>query len=157
MILVAALGMALALGLTACAVEFQNRQPAQEVKQRAKPVDSVYAGWRVYQDRCAACHGADAAGTARAADLRQTLRQMGPRRFVSVVLVRYDWPLQAGQARGEGAAREALIDEVEQRRQGSLAMPAWQGEPEVQAHILDLYAYLSARSDGTLGPGRPQR
>lgn len=29
------------------------------------------------------------------------------------------------------------------------------GEPSVGAHILDLYAYLSARVHGTQGPGRP--
>jgi hypothetical protein len=36
-----------------------------------------------------------------------------------------------------------------------LTMPAWQGEPRVTAHIVDLYAYLSARAQGTQGPDRP--
>jgi len=64
-------------------------------------------------------------------------------------------PLPAGQARGDGAARDALITEIEQRRQGGMTMPAWQGEPTVQAHIVDLYAWVSARAQGTQGPGRP--
>jgi hypothetical protein len=34
-------------------------------------------------------------------------------------------------------------------------MPAWDGNPMVSAHIVDLYAYLSARAEGTQGPGRP--
>jgi hypothetical protein len=34
-------------------------------------------------------------------------------------------------------------------------MPAWQSEPVVNAHIIDLYAYLSARADGKLDVGRP--
>jgi hypothetical protein len=34
-------------------------------------------------------------------------------------------------------------------------MPAWQGEPVVNAHVMDLYAYLSARSEGRLAAGRP--
>jgi hypothetical protein len=34
---------------------------------------------------------------------------------------------------------------------------AWQDEPPVNAHVLDLYAYLSARADGVAGPGRPRR
>ena len=38
---------------------------------------------------------------------------------------------------------------------GTLTMPAWQGEPVVTAHVMDLYAYLSARADGRQGPGRP--
>ena len=42
-----------------------------------------------------------------------------------------------------------------QRQQGALSMPAWQGEPRVNAHIMDLYAYLSARAEGRQGPGRP--
>jgi hypothetical protein len=29
------------------------------------------------------------------------------------------------------------------------------GVPPVNAHIVDLYAYLSARARGTQGPGRP--
>jgi hypothetical protein len=34
-------------------------------------------------------------------------------------------------------------------------MPAWQGEPIVIVHIVDLYAYLSARAQGAQGSGRP--
>jgi hypothetical protein len=34
-------------------------------------------------------------------------------------------------------------------------MPAWQDEPPVKAHIMDLYAYLSARADGRQGTGQP--
>ena len=38
-----------------------------------------------------------------------------------------------------------------------MEMPAWQGEPAVNAHILDLYSYLSARADGRLPTGRPPK
>ena len=41
------------------------------------------------------------------------------------------------------------------RQEGALIMPEWQGEPRVNAHIMDLYAYLSARAQGTQGPERP--
>ena len=141
--------------LGGCTVQFQNRQAAQEVAERARPPGSLYAGWRVFQERCAACHGADATGSSRAPDLLPRVRDMGPRRFVSLVLNRYDWPLPAGPARAEGPAREALLTDIEQRRQGAMTMPAWQGEPTVQAHIIDLHAWLSARAQGTQGPGRP--
>lgn len=150
--------LAAGLLLAACSgVEVQNRQPAQELaQQQARPPGSVYTGWRVFQDRCATCHGADATGS-RGPDLLPRVREIGQRRFVSLVLLRYDWSLPSGEAKSEGAAREALIEQIVQRRQGAVEMPAWQGEPRVTAHIADLYAYLSARAEGTQGPGKPTR
>lgn len=147
-------GFAAALLLAGCAVELQNRQPAQEIAQAAKPPGSVYAGWRVFQDKCARCHGPAANGTAGGPDLLPRVREMGPHRFVNLVLKRYDWSLPAAQS-GESAAREALIEAIVQRKEGALTMPAWEGEPRVNAHIADLYAYLSARAEGTQGAGRP--
>jgi cytochrome c2 len=145
----------LALGLAACAVELQNTQPAQEMAQQAQPPGSVYTGWRVFQDKCVRCHGAAATGTQLGPDLLPRVREMGARRFVNLVLYRYDWNLPAAGAGSESAAREALIEQVLQRNEGALSMPAWQGEPRVTAHIADLYAYLSARAQGTQGLGRP--
>ena len=82
------------------------------------------------------------------------LREMGSRRFVGLVLTRYDWALPAGQAKGS----EAQIDAALQRQPGmAVSMPAWQGEPSVSAHIVDLYAYLTARADGSQGAGVPVR
>jgi len=149
--------LAIALALPGCAVEVQNRQASQTLAREAAPPGSVYAGWRVYQDRCARCHGADASGSATAPDLRVTMREMGPRRFVGLVLRRYDWNLPAGQAAGESAAREALIDQVLQRGEAALLMPAWGSEPGVSGHVMDLYAYLAARAEGTQGPEQPTR
>lgn len=144
-----------ALSLAGCAVEVQNKQPSQEIAQASRPPGSVYTGWRVFQERCAGCHGLAATGTAKGPDLLPRVGQMGPHRFVNLVLRRYDWSMPASQAGSEGAAREAFIEGIVQRREGALAMPAWQGEPRVNAHIADLYAYLSARAQGTQGPGRP--
>jgi mono/diheme cytochrome c family protein len=111
----------------------------------------VYTGWRVFQDRCASCHGPDASGSAKAPDLLPRVQQMGPRRFVGLVLQRYDWNLPPGSSKGS----DALVDEVLQRQEPAITMPAWEGNPTVSAHIADLYAYLSARADGTQGRGRP--
>jgi len=144
-----------ALLLAGCAVEVQNRQAAQELAQLSKPPGSVYTGWRVFQDKCAGCHGPAATGAAGAPDLLSRVRDMGARQFVSLVLKRYDWNLPAGQAGSQGAARDALIEGIVQRREEPLSMPAWQGEPRVSAHIVDLYAFLSARAQGTQGPDRP--
>ena len=141
--------------LAACAVELQNPQAARELAQENRQAGSVYTGWRVFQDKCAACHGPAATGTSAAPDLLPRVREMGARRFVNLVLRRYDWNLPAAQAGSESAAREALVEQMLQRREGALTMPAWQGEPRVQAHIADLFAYLSARAEGTQGPGRP--
>ncbi len=152
----AALASALMLG--GCAVEVENTQAAEELARRAKPPGSVYIGWRVFQDRCAGCHGAMATGTAGAPDLLPRVRDMGSRQFVSLVLKRYDWSLPVAQARSEGADRDALIEDILQRKEHyMLTMPAWQSEPVVNAHIVDLYAYLSARAQGTQGPGRPNQ
>lgn len=149
------LGLSSALLLSGCAVELQNRQAAQELAQRSLAPGSVYTGWRVFQDRCASCHGPAANGSAAGPDLLPRVREMGPREFVSLVLERYDWALP-GARTGHGAAPdEALIDAIAQRRQGALDMPTWHGEPRVSAHIVDLFAYVSARAQGTQGPDRP--
>ncbi|BCO26088.1 hypothetical protein MIZ03_0968 [Rhodoferax lithotrophicus] len=146
-----------ALLLSGCAVEVENTQAAQELAQRAKPPGSVYAGWRVFQDKCASCHGTAASGTVGAPDLLPRVRDMNPRQFVNLVLTRYDWGQALAQASRDQAARETLVDSLLQRKGYMLTMPAWQGEPGVNAHILDVYAYLSARADGTQGPDRPVR
>lgn len=141
--------------LAGCAVEVQNKLAAQELARLEKPPGSVYTGWRVFQDRCAGCHGPAATGTAGGPDLLPRIREMGPHQFVNLVLTRYDWGLPAAQTSSGNAAREALVEELVQRKEYMLTMPAWQGEPRVTAHIVDLYAYLSARADGTQGPARP--
>lgn len=150
----AGLGMAAAL-LAGCAVTWENRQAAQEMAQQARAPGSVYLGWRVFQDKCAACHGAAATGTANAPDLLPRVRDLGARGFVSRVLQRYDLTQPATQA-GSGLPRtDAQIEVVMQRQDAPLNMPAWQSEPRVNAHILDLYAYLTARAEGRQGPERP--
>ena len=150
--------LASALLLAGCAietVEIQNRQAAQEVAQLSKPPGSVYLGWRVFQDKCAGCHGPAATGTGNAPDLLPKVREMGSRQFVSLVLQRYDLNLPAAQTGSDSAARNAQVEVIMERREAPLTMPEWQGEPRVNAHIVDLYAYLSARAAGTQGTGRP--
>jgi len=120
--------LAPALLLAGCAVEVENTQAAQEVARLSRPTGSVAIGWRVFQNKCASCHGAAATGTANGPDLLPRVRDMGSRQFVSLVLKRYDWNLPPAQAGSEGAAREALIDEIlERRRNFKPTMPAWDG------------------------------
>ena len=149
----ALVGAALLL-VSACAVEVQNVQAAREIERAKAPPGSVMLGWRVFQDKCARCHDDSATGPG-GDQLLERVRVLGPRRFVDLVLRRYEWTLPAAQASAEGAAREALLEAMLQRQAGAVTMPAWQGEPRVEAHIVDLYAYLSARAEGTQGSGRP--
>jgi cytochrome c553 len=147
--------LVMALVLAGCAVEFQNRQASQEVAQLAKPPGSVYMGWRVFQDKCASCHGPAATGSSNAPDHLPKVRDLGARQFLSLVLQRYDLNQPASAVRSDGAAKDAQVEVIMQRKDAPLSMPAWQGEPRVNAHIADLYAYLSARAQGTQGPERP--
>ena len=152
--------LALATGglllLAACAVEVQNVKPAQDVARRARPNGDLQAGWRVFQQKCAGCHGATATGTANGPDLLPRLREMGAHQFVGLVLRRYDWILAAAESSPGTAMQDSLVEKIVQGKEGTVTMPAWQGDPAVTAHIIDLYAYLSARAEGTQGPGRPR-
>jgi mono/diheme cytochrome c family protein len=143
------------LALAGCAAQVQIAQPAPQRARGATPPGSVYTGWRVFQDKCATCHGATADGSSGAPDLLPIVRAMGPRQFVSVVLDRYDWGMPIAPAGDTRAAREAQVDTVLQRSLAPLLMPAWGAEPRVNAHIADLQVYLAARADGTQGPARP--
>ncbi|HSW26008.1 MAG TPA: c-type cytochrome [Burkholderiaceae bacterium] len=142
--------MAAALWIAGCAVQGDHTKAAQ----RSEPPGAVYMGWRVFQANCAGCHGAGATGGA-GPDLLPRVRDLGQRQFVDMLLTRYEWanpPAQAGRPNPE---RQAWIDDIVQRRTGAIAVPASRGEPAVNAHLVDLYAWLSARADGTQGPGRP--
>jgi len=142
--------------LGACATHLANTQAAEQLEAQAEPAGSVYLGWRVFQDRCARCHGDSASGKAGAPDLLPRMRTLGPREFADWVLLRYQWPARSSSD-PSGADRTAYVDNVVRGRSGEVTMPAWQDEPSVTAHVMDLHAYLSARAEGTQGPGRPAR
>ena len=116
----------------------------------------MYTGWRVFQDKCASCHGPAGLGTAAAPNLLPKVRDIGPRQFVDIVLRRYDWNIPPDRIASQGAGREALLEQLVQRQDYMLTMPVWQGEPRVSAHIVDLYAYLLARAEGKQDTDRPQ-
>lgn len=141
--------------LISCAVEVQNTQPSKDLVKLATPPGSVYVGWRVFQSRCAGCHGPAAMGSSQAPDLLPLVRTMGSRQFVGLVLHRYDLGLPVGQVKAPAPLNEALVDDIVQQKAPPLTMPAWQGEPVVTASILDLFAYVSARAQGTQDAGRP--
>ena len=122
----------------------------------------TYTGWRLFHSACYGCHGVDAVGTDLAPNLVERVKTLTPRAFATRVLTSYRIVLPANEANTEEdrtAAREAMVDEIMRRERGSAAlivMPAWGIDPKVTPHVLDLYAYLSARADGKLGPGKPK-
>lgn len=121
----------------------------------------TYTGWRLFHSTCYGCHGVDAAGTDIAPNLVERVRTLTPRAFATKVLTSYRIVLSANEANSEDrtAVREAVIEEVMRRERGArgqVIMPAWEADPKVAPHVLDLFAYLSARADGKLGLGEPK-
>ena len=121
----------------------------------------TYTGWRLFHTTCYGCHGVDATGTDMAPNLVERVKTLTPRAFATKVLTSYRivLPVIEGSTEDRSAQREALIEEVMRRERGGrgqVVMPAWQADPQVNAHVLDLFAYLSARADGKLGPGEPK-
>jgi len=138
------------------AINLAGEAPPYRVAD-GKVDQSTYVGWRLFQTNCAQCHGSSAAGTDRAPDLLPRVKEMSQARFVGTVLQRYKELTPAGEAFAESGSREALIAEILQRKTGGIPMPAWDGDPNVKPHILDLYSYLRARADGALDERRPEQ
>lgn len=80
------------------------------------------------------------------------------RDFSIKVLSRYRFTVSAQTAGGDDKTelREEFLQQVLRRQRGDLLMPAWDADPNVKPHVLDIYAYLRARADGALAPGRPK-
>jgi hypothetical protein len=143
--------------LVGCKMEFINARPARELKPPPLLEGDLYAGWRVFQSKCASCHGTAATGGNRAPDLLPLVREMSARHFAELVLKRYDLGNGLGKSTSNQSTVDTRIDDILRLKEPPIEMPAWQGEPAVNAHILDLYSYLIARADGRLATGRPPR
>lgn len=148
--------LVLGLLLSGCSMEFINARPARELNPPPIAVN-LYAGWRVFQAKCSQCHGESAKGSERAPNLLPIVRSMSARHFSEMVLKRYDLGNSLVQGSEKKATTDAYVADILNRKEPPMAMPVWQGEPTVNAHILDLYAYLSARADGKLGTERPSQ
>lgn len=120
----------------------------------------TFQGWRVFHSVCHVCHGKGAVGTDIAPSLLRRMETLTPAEFAERVLVRYRLlaPGDTRAAVNPTQSREAVIAEVTARKrgpQGHISMPAWERDAPTNAHILDLYAYLSARSNGMIGIEQP--
>jgi hypothetical protein len=120
----------------------------------------TYRGWKVFHTTCYSCHGVDALGTDVAPSLVERVKLLSPREFTFKVLTRYRIVVPSSETGDDQTAiRDAIIEEVQKQergKRGEILMPPWEANTRVKPHVLDLYAYLSARSDGALGPGRPK-
>ncbi|QGX03786.1 c-type cytochrome [Beggiatoa leptomitoformis] len=92
---------------------------------------TTFKGWRVFHSVCYVCHAQDAIGSSFAPSLVERLKDFPKERFVHSVT--------------EGFKGQIGI------------MPSWKDNPNVMPHLDELWAYLRARSDGVLLPGRPEK
>ena len=106
-------------------------QDAAEGTQVCKVNKVTYIGWRTYTANCLRCHGQDGVGSTFAPSLLDKMKEIDRERFMTSVAKGY-----TGQVG---------------------VMPPWEGNPNVSRYYEHLYAYLKARSDGVLPPGRPAR
>ena len=120
---------------------------------------ATYLGWRVFHSACYTCHGVDATGTSVGPNLVEKVKDLSAADFATKVLTRYRITLGFDEAAADDntALRRAFLEQVLKYERGELIMPAWQRDPNVRPHILDIYGYLRARSDGVLDEGRPEQ
>lgn len=150
----------LAAPLLAAAAEKRQGSEAKPYRVVAGKVDeSTFLGWRAFHSACHACHGVDAVGTDVAPNLVERVKGLSAHDFSVKVLTSYRLVFPSGEVSGDDrtALRSEFLEEVLRRERGDLIMPAWEEDQKVRVHVLDLYAYLRARADGALGPGKPER
>ena len=146
------LGMALVLA-TSAFVPADAAQKNEEKPYRivgGKVDFGTYNGYRRYHNSCHRCHGPDAVGSSFAPSLMESLRELDEEQFLNIVVNgRIDGRIGNSNdntpSRPSSAAGEKNV------------MPSFGLDPNVAEYLDDLYAYVKARSDGALGPGRPAR
>jgi mono/diheme cytochrome c family protein len=103
------------------------------VEDGTKVDAKTYSGWVRFAAFCQVCHGTGGVGSAIAPDLAQVLKGLNKRQFETIVSCGLKGNLGTG------------------------VMPAWGDNPNIEPYLDNLWAYLSARVDGALGPGRPEK
>ena len=121
----------------------------------------TFAGWKLFHDTCVNCHGVGGTGSSLAPDLTASIKRFSPAEFDLKVLNRYLIVVPSDEAGSESGAavRQAFITELareDSRRRDEQSMPMWKNDPAVRENIANIYRYLKARSDGVLGPDRPE-
>jgi mono/diheme cytochrome c family protein len=109
----------------------QAVSPPLAIRDSLLATEAEYQGWKWFHVYCYRCHGVDAFGGQLAPDLRNSLSAQG------------------------GLTRDPFMVAVRDGRP-TKGMPPWNvllNEKQIE----QLYAYVNARSDGRLAPGRPHR
>lgn len=89
-----------------------------------------YAGFKLYRNWCARCHGTYGQG------------MVGPNLADSLKVI----------------SKEDFYNTVENGKTGTIgSMPAWKANVQVMENRDQLYAYLKARSDGAIGEEKPKK
>ena len=89
-----------------------------------------YAGFKLYRNWCARCHGTYGQG------------MVGPNLADSLNVI----------------SEKEFFNTVENGKSGTIgSMPAWKKNPKVMAGRDQLYAYLMARADGAIGVVKPKK
>ena len=129
--------LALAVGLTPGTAAAQADSAAARAGRNSLEVtDQVYTGWKYFQVYCSRCHGDDAVGTMAAPDLTYSVSEEGGVTADSFAVVVRQGATDSTAPDRRMRGFEDLLD-----------------QPLIEA----LFAYVSARSDGSLPPGRPRR
>ncbi len=91
----------------------------------------TYIGWRTFHGFCHRCHAQDALGSTFAPSLVDRMQKLDFDIFLDRMANGYTGPVGV--------------------------MPPWKDNPNVSKRYKELFAYLKARSDGALPPGRPKK
>lgn len=151
--------LAIGTAATASAAELRQQEKPPYRIVDGKVDESTFLGWRAFHSACHTCHGVDATGTEVAPNLVERMKSLSASDFSIKVLTSYRIVIPHSEVSGDSssAVRESFLEEVLRRERGELVMPAWESDTSMRPHVMDLYAYLRARTDGALGPGKPQR
>lgn len=148
-------------GLVAAVAAGQSAPGEPYVVIDGKVDRATYTGWQLFSENCAQCHGPGAIGSDVAPDLTERVSRMTLDQFRIRILHRYflTVPLNEAVAEGSPVLGEILQEAVQEQAEREVPhrdMPRWRHNPDIRNHVDDLYAYLTARADGVIGPGIPE-
>ncbi len=111
-------------------LEDDNKSALYSVVDGNKLDSESYAGFKLYRNWCARCHGTYGQG------------MVGPNLADSLKFI----------------SEKEFFNTVENGKAGTIgSMPAWKANVKVMAGRDQLYAYLMARSDGAIGVVKPKK
>ncbi len=114
----------------AVGVEDENESALYSVVDGNKLDEHSYAGFKLYRNWCARCHGTYGQG------------MVGPNLADSLKVI----------------TEKEFFHTVENGKAGSIgSMPSWKANVKVMEGRDQLYAYLMARSDGAIGEVKPKK